>query len=1746
MFPKYTPAHGSFVSRAARIVSLALCLSCAGVESTGPQVKAVGSVSLSSSALTLAVGAIEQITATLKASDGSTLTGRAISWSSSSASVASVSNGTVTALAAGDATITATSEGKSASVQVTVYVPVASVGLSPTSPKVFVGSSITLKAATLAANGDTLTGRTVLWSSDSVALATVTQSGVVTGIAKGVAKISGVSEGKVGTTSVTVQMPVATVAVTPTPTSVFIGATRQFVASLKDAAQAVLTDRTVIWTSSDTARLTVDANGLATGKKTGSATVTATAEGKSGAATVTIQAPVATVAVSAPLTKLNVGVSTQMKAVLLSGTGDTLTGRDVVWGSSDTSAITVSGNGVALGKKVGAANITATSETKTGTLAMSVVVPVASVAVTPATMQVVLGSTKQLTAQPKSAAGDALADRVITWTSGAPSVAKVEDGAVTGLSLGTATITAASEGVSGTSSITVVPVPVKTVEIAPASASLKKYDLLQLTAVTKDSTGATLTGRAVSWSTITPGVVEVSAAGEVFAAKVGTGSVVATSEGKADTIVIAVAAPEPIATVTFTPATPGVRVYEDLTLVPTLKNAAGTVLLRREMTWSSSSTANATVTNGVVRGVAVGSSTISIQSDAQTFGVVVAVTAAVPVAVVEVSSPPVDFYVGSSSTLFAVLRDAAGNTLANRPVTWASGNSAIVKVTQAGALTPVALGATEITATSLGVSSSVDVSVDLPPVKEVRVAPASPKIALGDSLLIAATVIDVTGKTDTDRDPTWSSSNPDVITVSSTGMLQAMAQGTATITASVEGISGSTGVTVTPPGVENITIDPNPVVTFPNSTITPTAVTMDKWWNPLTGRTVTWTSANPAIMKVTSAGLVTGVGIGSTTLTATSEGASFAVAASVIDYPIMDGIKSAEVSPTTATINVGKTVQLSGVLRDYFGRAMHAFPGAVWYSNDTTRAKVSPTGLVTGVGAGSVAISYGTYFRNASAGITVQFSTAPIAAMSISPNPIYVGQDATRQIALNMTDAAGLGINPALQFVTWTSSNPTVVDPPAGGYPPVIKGNAVGTAQITATVNGKTATATVNVTATAGTYTIIAPNPARVAYLQKLQLSTSLKDPAGLPIQHTTAWSTSDASKVSVNSSTGEITGQSLGTATISARTTVGTGTLATVTVTVVAPTADSIAIVPKYPTLGLSSGSTGSVVLVSYLNNGTTSKGGGSWTSSAPDKVSVAPMGDGAVITTVTAGNGRATITATKDGKTATAIVGVGQNTKPLNYLYFLTPPILLGETKYVQPTLRDVEGTSIGAGDGRTVTWTSSNPSVIKVAPPSFGGYGADWTALSPGTTVITATCEGISQSETVTVGADGLPALEVVLNRSLYDALPGTTVNIVLTAVGVDMKPLGNAKVTWTSSNTSVVTVSASTQTTLNGISTMQAVAKAVGVATITASVGGKTISVPFTVANRLPVRAVSVSLYRGRIAVGATDQGTATLRAFDGTVIPNTGRVISWSSMHPAIATIPAATGLATGLAAGVARITATAEGVQGWQNLTVVDWGSVQVIPATSTIAPGSSVQLTAKTLSSTGAVLARSYSWSSSNTSVATVSASGLVTAKSAGTVTIRAQTNETESGNGQVTVTAPTTTGGGGSTGGGTGGGSTPTSDACSYTQPFTGLVKGSQTGWVTLPYPGGIDIKVTVGTYNHGTAAVPRYQYNLYIRNNRAEKAQVSEVLKIGGTAPTETVGMKDIAPGGTVSDWFYGEVVTTVWAMIAHVYFNGVKTC
>src|SRR5205085_6463075 len=109
--------------------------------------------------------------------------------------------------------------------------------------------------------------------------------------------------------------------------------------------------------------------------------------------------------------------------------------------------------------------------------------PVATVTLAPASATVNEGQTLQLTATLKDASGNTLTGRSITWSSSNSSAATVSaSGLVRGVVAGSATITATSEGQSGTSAITVVHLPVASVTVTPASATVTTGSTVQLTA----------------------------------------------------------------------------------------------------------------------------------------------------------------------------------------------------------------------------------------------------------------------------------------------------------------------------------------------------------------------------------------------------------------------------------------------------------------------------------------------------------------------------------------------------------------------------------------------------------------------------------------------------------------------------------------------------------------------------------------------------------------------------------------------------------------------------------------------------------------------------------------------------------------------------------------------------------------------------------------------------------------------------------------------------------------------------------------------------------------------------------------------------------------------------------------------------------------------------------------------------------------------------------------------------------------
>jgi hypothetical protein len=165
---------------------------------------------------------------------------------------------------------------------------VATVEISPPEATIAPSGTVQLAAAPKDAAGTTLTDRSVSWSTSDAAVATVSEAGLVTGVADGEAVITATSEGESGSAAITVRTPVAAVVVTPPSATILNGEDLQLAATTEDAAGNPLSDRAVTWSSNSAAVATVSSAGTVTGVAPGTATITASAEGKSGTATITV------------------------------------------------------------------------------------------------------------------------------------------------------------------------------------------------------------------------------------------------------------------------------------------------------------------------------------------------------------------------------------------------------------------------------------------------------------------------------------------------------------------------------------------------------------------------------------------------------------------------------------------------------------------------------------------------------------------------------------------------------------------------------------------------------------------------------------------------------------------------------------------------------------------------------------------------------------------------------------------------------------------------------------------------------------------------------------------------------------------------------------------------------------------------------------------------------------------------------------------------------------------------------------------------------------------------------------------------------------------------------------------------------------------------------------------------------------------------------------------------------------------
>lgn len=1085
---------------------------------------------------------------------------------------------------------------------------VGGIEVAPASLTMEVGVALSVTARVVDASGARLSNARLYWSTENPAIATVSQSGNVVAVAPGATRLAVSSRGVSAIVPVTVAaLPVAVVRVTPASTKVRAGSSVTLRADAMNSAGDTITGNPVLWTSSNDVVATVSSFGIATGVSPGIASIVASVNGVTGSALVVVEAvPVASVRVLPVSGALFVGQSLQLTAVTEDSAGRPLTGRLVEWTSSAPAVVTVSSTGIVHALASGSATIAARSEARSATSVITTsLLPASAVTVAPGSATVAVGQRVQLTARVLDSAGAQLAGRTVSWTSDQPGVATVaQDGQVTAVAVGRATITATSEGKTGQATIDVTPTPVATLTVTPSSLTLPVGTTQLVTAVARDAQGAVLPGRVVTWLSGAPTLATVSQSGLVTATGEGTALIIATCEGQQARVSLTVV-PAIVTQVSVSPTTATLNPDSSRQFAASARDANGNVLAGRPMSWSSSDRAVATVSaSGVVTALAVGTSQLSASTGGITGSALVTV-ALVPVANVAMSLPTLSLVEAGTSTLSATATDSLGGILTGRTLVWASDNPAVATVTQGGVVAAIAPGRAIVSAAvpNAGVggttpSGATAVTVTYAPVTSVSVLPATSSIFAGDSVQLTATLAGAPPLTTlpaTGRSLRWSVADPTVATVSSTGLVTGIAAGTTTVTLSASSPGQLTSVT----DAVSVTVKLVPIASVVLTPITGTihvgtlyarqvsAQTLDSAGKVLSGRPIAWTTSDASRISVTPAssnpGLATLVALNTPatrlTVVATASGATGALSDTLTFASDLVNIDTLKVSPPGATLLVGDVVQLAAIASDSAGNVIGTSAGnpmggrqVAWASVDPSVGMVSANGVVTAVGLGTTTINA----TLAGAGparfaLTVALTRVASVSVSASDSSIFEGQ------VVQMTAVARDGFNNVVPLVgravVWSSSIPAVATVSPTGLVSAVR---AGTAAIGVTVDGVgPATLTLTVLQVPVARVDVTPTSASLLTGDVTALSATPRDSSGnILTSRIINWSPSSA-KGSVSPSSGAtttFTARDSGVVIVSAT---SEGKAGTATVSIALAPVDTIQSVPlaSAPSMRISAG---------------------------------------------------------------------------------------------------------------------------------------------------------------------------------------------------------------------------------------------------------------------------------------------------------------------------------------------------------------------------------------------------------------------------------------------------------------------------------------------------------------------------------------------------------------------------------------------
>ena len=359
---------------------------------------------------------------------------------------------------------------------------------------------------------------------------------------------------------------------------------------------------------------------------------------------------------------------------------------------------------------------------------------------------------------------------------------------------------------------------------------------------------------------------------------------------------------------------------------------------------------------------------------------------------------------GATEQLTAtVVPEGTGSTVA-----WSSDNEEVATVDQNGLVTAVGKGTANITATAGGQSASCKVTVNAP-LQGIQITGEQSTIKKGQTTQLS--VIYEPEDTTDDATVTWSSDNEDVATVDQTGLVKAVADGTANIKAKVGTLEATYAITVQEVKLNSIAI--KDATTIHRGGTETLEVTYDPE-NTTDDKTVVWESSDPTVANVDGSGTVTAVGIGSAKITA-KVGNHTDVCVVTVDAPL----ESIDVQDALELVkNQTAVIKYELVPSDTTDKAQMNFK-----SSDPTVATVDENGKVTALKAGTTVITL-KGANDVTAEVTVTVTEIPIDTVSLDKESAVVEKGQTTELTAVVGPETTTDENKSIK---WSSSDPSVV-----------------------------------------------------------------------------------------------------------------------------------------------------------------------------------------------------------------------------------------------------------------------------------------------------------------------------------------------------------------------------------------------------------------------------------------------------------------------------------------------------------------------------------------------------------------------------------------------------------------------------------------------------------------------------------------------------------------------------------------------